>query len=102
MKQLFAFVLLWPLAVIGTESVLPEPVSIDRYEKGLNESPFALATKVEAPTAPKDSFAASLLLTGLSRYPGQDGVERDWVSVRSRDNRVAFSLFGDEASVEQE
>lgn len=99
-KHLAAFVLVWPLAALGVESVLPEPVAVDRYEKGLNESPFALATKVEAPAEKKDSFAANLVLTGLSRYPGSDGVERDWVSVRSRDNRVAFSLYGDEASAE--
>jgi hypothetical protein len=45
--------------------------------------------------APKESFAANWTLTGLAKMNDDQGVERDFITVRSRDQRVAFSIFGD-------
>lgn len=82
----------------AVESLLPEARPADRYEKSLAQSPFALATVVEAPAAPQESFASNWMLTGLSSMPDENGAMQDFVTIRSRDQRVAFSLFGPEVA----
>jgi hypothetical protein len=68
----------------------------------METSPFALATAAVAVEAPKDSFTANWSLTGLMKMPDAEGVPRDYVAIRSRDQRVSFSLLGEEESSDPE
>jgi hypothetical protein len=78
----------------AVENVLPLPFPAERYTAMLEKSPFALATPVAPPpVAPTKGFAADWYLTGLARFEDQD-----YVSIKSRDLSVNFSLFGTEAT----
>lgn len=92
--------LLVPLAASAAETRLTD--STTRYAAMLDQSPFALATVVEAPAGPTESFTANWELVGLSKLRNEKGEERDYVSVRSRDRRLSFTLFGDEVATEEE
>ncbi len=92
--------LLVPLAASAVETRLTDSTS--RYAAMLEQSPFALATAVEAPPEPTESFTANWELTGLSKLRNEKGEERDYVSIRSRDRRLSFTLFGDEVATEAE
>lgn len=84
----------------ATEAGWPEKLPLNRYDAMREQSPFALATVVEPPKAPTESFAANWELTGLAKLRDGQGLERDFVTIRSRDKRVSFSLFGDEPSTD--
>ena len=64
----------------------PSPLSDDD-----GQSPFALATPVAAPVTPDKSFAEGWYLAGASQFDG-----KNFVTVRSKDLSVQFSLYGDE------
>ena len=100
--RVLVLLLLGSAVGIAEESALPEGPPAGRYAETLAQSPFALATKVEAPAAAQESFAANWVLTGLSRMPDDRGTMQDFVTVRSRDQRLAFSLFGSEESTDQD
>ncbi len=89
-------------AVHAVETALPTPREQSRYEPMMEQSPFVLATVTAAPAAPTESFAANWTLTGLAKLPDADGVSRDFVTVRSRDARISFSLYGDQVSKDAE
>ena len=76
------------------EKVMPEPFPEDRYQ-GIR-SPFGLATPVAAPVVADKSFADGWYLAGVSQLDG-----KNYVTIRSRDQSVAFALYGD-ARHEQE
>jgi hypothetical protein len=81
----------------AAESPWPEKLPENRYDAMKEQSPFALATApAEPPKAPTESFTANWELTGAGTLP--DG--REYVAVRSRDRRVAFSLAGGEVSTD--
>jgi hypothetical protein len=70
----------------------------------MESSPFALATVPDKPPeTPKDLFTANWKVTGMMKLPADEqGVSYDWVSIRSQDQRVAFTLSGGEASHDPE
>jgi hypothetical protein len=92
--------LLAPLAVSAAETRLTDPTA--RYSAMLEQSPFALATVVETPAEPKESFAANWELTGLARLRDEKGDEKDYVTIRSRDRRLAFTLHGEQEATDEE
>jgi hypothetical protein len=94
------FLLLAPLAVSAAETRLTDPSS--RYSAMLSESPFALATVVEAPKEPTESFTANWELTGLAKLRDANGEEKDFVTIRSRDRRLSFTLLGNQEATEKE
>jgi hypothetical protein len=66
----------------------------ERYEAMIARSPFALATPPAAVAAPPDkSFADGWYVSGIARLDGTD-----FVTIKSRDQAVQFSLFGNEPS----
>lgn len=105
MRAAFLFLLL-PTVVFAHEGSLSaatppvvEPRLTDptsRYSAMLEQSPFALATVVEAPPEPTESFTANWDLIGLAKLRNEKGQDVDFVSIRSRDKRLSFSLYGDQ------
>ena len=64
----------------------------ERYEAMIAKSPFALATPPAPVAAPPDkSFADGWYVSGLAQLDG-----KDFVTIKSRDLAVQFSLFGPE------
>jgi hypothetical protein len=100
--RVLACLLLAALPLHAVEMTVPRPLEASRYESMMQESPFALATAPSAPAAPTESFAANWNLTGLASLPNSEGVFHDWVSIRSRDGRLSFSLYGDQQSQDPE
>jgi hypothetical protein len=90
------FLLLSISAAWSVEALIPEAMPVSRYEKMTELSPFALATAAPAAEAPKETFTANWTLTGLAKMQDKQGVERTFVTVKSRDQRISFSLFGDQ------
>jgi hypothetical protein len=74
------------------ESAIPTLFPTERYETMIVKSPFALATP-PAPTAapPEKNFADGWYVTSLAQLDG-----KDFVTIKSRDQAVQLSLFGDE------
>jgi hypothetical protein len=61
------------LIQIQAEEALPPRFNFDRYEKMVDQSPFAVATAVAAPAATPD-FAKDLYIANAARSPGGDMV----------------------------
>src|SRR4051794_28473656 len=97
-----AFLLLFvPLTVsAAVETRLNDPAS--RYGAMLEQSPFALATAVEAPKEATAPFTENWELTSLARLRNANGEEKDFITVRSRDRRLSFTLIGDQEATEEE
>src|SRR5258707_6739054 len=79
---------------VAVESVVPVPGAFppERYEALIAKSPFALATPIAPPaTAPDKSFADGWYVSGLAQLDG-----KDFVTIKSRDLAVQFTLFGSE------
>lgn len=74
---------------VAQEAHLPAPVSIERYQKLIEKSPFAPATPpvTAAPVVEKPSFAKDYYITGVAQI---DGVP--FVTFTSRDRQKHFSL----------
>ena len=90
--------LLTSLALFPTAAalagVLPEPFAATRYDKMLEESPFALATPTAAPAEPAKSWAVNYYLGPVWRIV-RDGEEREYAVVKSRgDISGSFTLTG--------
>lgn len=97
----FAFILSLAAATsaLAGQSLLPESRSSERYTEMMGDSPFVLATPTEAPQEKKESFAANWYISGMwKELDPVTGAERESVAIRSRDNQVAFTLLGGEAS----
>lgn len=84
----------------AAQDASPTRFPASRYEKMLEESPFTLATPVVTAEAPKDSFTKDWVLTGISKMRDEHGVERDFVSIMTRDQTQRFALFGNEPNAE--
>jgi hypothetical protein len=83
------------------QAVFPEAFPPDRYQEMMAESPFALATPPVKVEAPKDSFTKEWVLAGLSKVRDEQGVERDFVAIKSRDSTEQFALFGTDPDKER-
>ncbi len=91
----------WVLAslVVGlqlwgaAQPVLPEAYPVERYEKLIENSPFAVGTAKE-PAAAQDApgFATNLYVMGVAQLRDVDGKERDFVTIKSRADQSTFSL----------
>ena len=96
MKRLIPFLALIGSPALAFENAVPVPFTADRYEKMAEKSPFALATPTAAPVVPQAGFAVSWYLTAVGRDPqGQN-----FVTIKSQDGSVHFSLSGNEANLE--
>lgn len=105
-REYTALMRLWPLTLIlmlapvvhaQEIAVIPQAAPLSEYENMTAKSPFALATApVAAPTEAPPNFAADWILTGLAQLPNGQGGTDDYVSIRSRDQRISFSLVGAE------
>lgn len=94
---LFAAALLGVSGTLWAQApVIPQPRPPERYAKLGEVSPFALAT-VELPPAdePKKIWADNLYVTGLGK-DYVNGKEEVFVSIKSRGEQTAFSLYGSE------
>jgi hypothetical protein len=69
----------------------PAPLPPDCYAALANKSPFALATIPALQTASEASFAVNWFVSGIARVGNQD-----FVTIKSRDAALQFSLFGRE------
>lgn len=95
--SLFAAALLGVSGVIwAADPVLPERRPAERYAKLTDDSPFALATAALPDLeAPKKPWADNLYVTGLGK-DYVNGKEEVFVSIKSRGEQTAFSLYGSE------
>jgi hypothetical protein len=82
--------------VCRAEDPAPAPLPADRYATMAAQSPFALATAVAPSSVSPDSFAANWYVSGIARLG-----DADFVTIKSRDAALQFSLFGREPSREQ-
>ena len=74
--------------------VIPDPLPASRYDKMLDQSPFAVATPTEAPAEKIVGWAENLYL-GPVAHITKDGEEKDFVVVKSRsDPTGSFTLIG--------
>jgi hypothetical protein len=73
--------------------VLPEAYPAERYEKLIENSPFAVGTPQE-PSVPADApgFATNLYVMGVAQLRDAEGKERDFVTIKSRADQTTFSL----------
>ncbi len=74
MKTTLAIFFTTASALVAAENIIPVAYTKDRYEETFGNSPFALETKVEAPTAPKEDSFKNLELKGLGQADGKDYV----------------------------
>jgi hypothetical protein len=75
----------------GGDGPIPRQAPADRYAGMIEHSPFALATAAPAAAPAGPSFAANWYIAGIAR----DG-DVDFVTIKSRDATVQFSLRGKE------
>jgi len=80
----------------GGENPIPASPPADRYAGMSRHSPFALATAAPVVPPAGPSFAANWYIAGIAR----DG-DTDFVTIKSRDATIQFSLRGKEAHQEQ-
>lgn len=73
-------------------AAIPAPFPGSRYERMVQEAPFAVATAAQ-PVVAMPSFAADLYVTGVARIGDQD-----LVTISSRDKTRRFSLFSGDTS----
>ncbi len=94
-RPLFCAALLLTNSGWSGENPIPTPLPAERYAAMASQSPFALATVTAAPAAPQASFAANWYVSGIARIG-----DTDFVSIKSRDAALQFSLFGQEPNQE--
>jgi hypothetical protein len=76
----------------AVDLAIPAVFPPERYEAMIARSPFALATPpAPVAAAPEKNFADGWYVSGLAQLDGQD-----FVTIKSRDLAVQFSLFGNE------
>lgn len=87
-------------AAFAVTSAVPEPFPATRYDKLRAESPFAVATAVEAPKEEKISWAQNLYIGSVAKLK-QTGEERDWVVIKDRTQPGSIiQLFGNDVNAE--
>jgi hypothetical protein len=80
---------------IGADVAAPAQLPAGRYAAMREKSPFVLATRDEPTTAAQGTFASNWYVDGMGRL-GDDA----FVTIKSRDKTVQFTLFGHEAHPE--
>jgi len=77
-------------AALGGDNPIPAALPGERYAEMSTRSPFAVATAAPIPQTAQ-SFAANWYVSGMARLNGED-----FVSIKSRDLSIQFSLHGHE------
>lgn len=86
-------------AAPAEEEAIPSSYPAERYASMRQKSPFALATPVVAPVPKQASFTQDLVIDGFSTMV-VDGEDLPWVSIKDRDKREQFTLWGNEPNAE--
>jgi hypothetical protein len=92
---LFGLVSLVTVRAIGADVAGPAQLPASRYAAMSGKSPFALATPPEPTSAASGTFASNWFVSGIGRYG-----DNAFVTIKSRDLSVQFTLFGPEAHPE--
>lgn len=97
MSAVRLFPALWLLPctlLIADQRPIPAPLPAARYDKLLEESPFAVATPTAPVAEPEKPWAENLSLGPVARYT-EKGQEKGFVIVKRRgDNTGSFTLDG--------
>ena len=95
MQRYLPFIVLLATHAMAAENVVPTAFPAERYAAITEKSPFALATPAAPPPPPPTtSFAANWFLTAVAR--NEQG--QDFVTIKSQDGSVHFSLTSGEPS----
>ncbi len=87
--------------IFAAQFTPPQPLAPNRYDKMVEEWPFALATPAAPPpTEAAPGFAVNLHIMGISRERYPDGKERDTVIVKSQADQTVMRLVGNEPNKE--
>jgi hypothetical protein len=84
----------------AAQDVLPQPLPSSRYDKMIDASPFALATKAEAPVDKGPGPFVHLNVATIAQFKDPDGKTRDVVTFKSRADQSTFTLEGNEPNKE--
>jgi len=68
---------------LGDQSPLPQPLPADRYNKLLEDSPFAVATPAAPVEKAEEPWAANLFLGAAARI-NTNGQEEDWAVIKRK------------------
>jgi hypothetical protein len=96
MKSSALLILLAATATASAEvAIVPERLSMDRYQKLKNEAPFAVKTPDVEPKEAKIDWAENYYLSGASKVT-ENGVEKDLVFINHKSGEAGFQLYGNE------
>jgi hypothetical protein len=84
----------------AVQDVLPASLPSSRYDKLIEASPFALATKTEAPVEKGPGPFVHLFVATIAQFKDADGKTRDMVTFKSRADQSTFTLEGNEPNKE--
>ena len=84
----------------AVQDALPTPLPSGRYDKMIEASPFALATKTEAPPEKGPGPFVHLHVANIAQFKDPDGKTRDIVTIKSRADQTTFTLEGNEPNKE--
>jgi hypothetical protein len=87
-------------SAFAVQEVLPQPLPSARYDKMIEASPFALATKTEAPVEKGPGPFVHLTVATIAQLKDPDGKTRDIVTFKSRADSSTFTLEGNEPNKE--
>jgi hypothetical protein len=82
--------------LFAAQTFLPEPLPASRYDKMLDGSPFALATKTEAAREKGPGPFANLFVAAIYQLKDSDGKLRDTVTLKSKADQSTFTLTADQ------
>jgi hypothetical protein len=80
----------------AAQSTIPEALPASRYEKLIDSSPFALATKAEAPAEKGPGPFVNLTVAAIAQIKDAQGKTQDIVTIKSRADQSTFTLIGNE------
>ena len=78
---------------------IPQRPPPDAFQKLTEDWPFALATPVVAPEAPKAGWASNYYVGGIGKNY-ESGKEEVFVAVKSKDGQASFSLYGNQPNAD--
>jgi hypothetical protein len=84
----------------AAQDILPAALPSARYDKMIEASPFALATKTEAPVDKGPGPFVHLTVATIAQLKDPDGKTRDIVTFKSRADSSTFTLEGNEPNKE--
>lgn len=92
-RWLAGLVLLPSALALADQTPIPQPLPADRYNKLLEDSPFAVATAPAPVEKPEEPWAANLFLGIAGQVPTPTGQKEDFVVIRRKgDMSGDFSL----------